>query len=479
MGKKSGTVLMAKFKYQEIQQDIELAIESGVFNDAIPSVRRYAKEKSVSISTVQKAYEALELAGKIFAKPQKGYFIRQQQSQIKSVYGDIYHQVSTDNMLQQKVLYSLNDERVLPLSSTAPSSVLNNEVLLKKHHRKGFDPSIFKFHFEDEVQGSAKLRQSLSQYLFRQGFVCEPEQLHINAGRKEGLFVALVAAQALGGKVAVESPTSFFFQTVLQKLCKEVIEIPMQDDYESELALLDSAQTQVGFNTYLVNPSFNDPTGRVLSENDKLALIKWATNKGVVLIEYDRSELYFGDIRPKSLAQLASDVPGARVISICDFFDTISSRVCLGYVIGINMNERLLNAKLTTTEEPNLHTQNLIHSLIKSGEYDKLVVKLRHQLYKNYLSTLKILKQHIPDNLHFNVINGGPCLWFYLHDGSSIALWDKLIKLGIAIAPGSMFSFEQNYEEYFRITFALPWNNQLALSIRNLCLVASDFNKQN
>ncbi len=74
---------------------IEQAIELGVYDDRVPSIRNYAREKQVSISTVQKAFNALKLEGKIYSCPQKGYFIRKTDNDEKSPYGVAIEQIYT------------------------------------------------------------------------------------------------------------------------------------------------------------------------------------------------------------------------------------------------------------------------------------------------------------------------------------------------------------------------------------------------
>ncbi|OUS26552.1 hypothetical protein A9Q98_10640 [Thalassotalea sp. 42_200_T64] len=158
------------------------------------------------------------------------------------------------------------------------------------------------FDFVDEVQGNLGLRRALSQHFYKQGSICEPAHIHITSGRREGLLVALIATKSVASSVAIESPSSFYFQALVKHFCKEVIEVPMQNDYLLELKLLDQAWHKHKFKTYLVNPNFNDPTGRVLSVQDKMNLIKWAVSRDVTLIEYDRGELFFGTQKPASLA---------------------------------------------------------------------------------------------------------------------------------------------------------------------------------
>lgn len=460
---------MADFKYQHLQRELEQNIHAGVYGVKLPSVRSYAKQKQVSISTVQKAYEALERNGLISAEAKKGYFLCQPSDILKANYGKDYQRVSSKDAQEKQVLLSLNDDSLLPLSSTAPSSVLNNAPLLSKLHKKAFDGSIYQYHIEDEVQGNADLRQTISLYLSRQNNLINPNDIHIVAGRKEALLAGLVAANSLGNTVAVEAPTSFYFQSAITRLCNNIIEIPIQKNYDEEIKLLDKAYLEHRFTCYLVNPSFHDPTGRLLTETQKLALLEWAEKRQVTLIEYDRSELHFGAMKPKSLAHLANSFNNVSLISIQDFFDTVSTRVCLGFVICKNISEAFAQAKHTVTEDPNLHTQNLINELIHTGQYETRLLLLQQTLQQNYLKTQEIFQQNLPKHAKFESIHGGPCIWLYTPEKSSTEIWQQLIKQNVAIAPGSLFGNNEEFHHYFRFTFALPWNSKLALSMHKIC----------
>ncbi|TMP44739.1 PLP-dependent aminotransferase family protein [Pseudoalteromonas citrea] len=459
---------MSEYKYKALQGMLEHNIKAGVFSNKLPSIRAMAKNRQVSMSTVQKAYEGLELLGLIQARPKQGYFICEYN---ELDYGSGYQRIVVDELDEQQVLLTLNDENLVPLSATAPSSVLNNHRLLSQLHNKSFDKSMYQFRVKDDVQGGAQLRQTISQFLWRQDHVISPENIHIISGRREGLVSALTASGALGNTVAVESPTSFYFQSVIMRLCKNIIEIPMQTRFINELQLLDQAHKAYGFSTYLVNPSFNDPTGRVLSYSDKCALLAWAEQNAVTIIEYDRSELYFGTNKPVSLAQLASGFPKLSLISIQGFFDTVSTRICLGFAICINTGQVFAQAKHTLTEEPNLHTQNVINELICSGNYEKLLCQLRNKLRENYHCTLKIFEANLPNYITFLPVQGGPCCWFFTAEKSSSDIWQLLINEGVAIAPGAMFGSNDKFEHYCRITFALPWNPDLAIALKKFCQV--------
>ncbi|MCL1125042.1 hypothetical protein [Shewanella surugensis] len=289
----------------------------------------------------------------------------------------------------------------------------------------------------------------------------------------ECLLISLIATQALSGNIAIESPISFYFQSILKQFNADIIEIPIQNHYQDELELLSKAHQSQPFNTYLINPNFGDPTGRVLSNNEKQALILWAESHDVTIIEYDRGELHFGGNRPCSIASLVKQDSTCRIITIIDFYDTVSHTIALGYLICTNTLESCLFSKQLITEEPSINLQYMMIELMQSKQYDPLMRQLHSRLKTCYTSALDLLlpsfNQIKSSDFYYNQVEGGPCLWIKLPDNlSSETLWEIAISAQLSIAPGAMFSFNQDYDNYFRLTFALPWNAQMTAGIKRL-----------
>ncbi|WP_394147714.1 PLP-dependent aminotransferase family protein [Shewanella atlantica] len=471
---------MAEFKYRKIVDEVIRAIELGVISaqegDKLHSVREYAKIKGVGVSTVIQAYYELERLGWIYAKPKRGYFVSPRKALEQPDYGRSVNRVHAGQTLATAVQYSFNDPDILPLSCTAPSTVIDNELILNRLHRQVLKYRPYKLLMQDPIEGIAELREEICRHLLRSGQVFSKQQVLVTNGRQEGLLLALTAARAIGKTVAVESPVSFYFQATLKQFNADVIEVPMQSNYKDELALLSQAHQTQPFDTYLVNPSFADPTGRVLSVAEKLALIDWAAVHDVTLIEYDRGELYFGGVRPPNIASLVGEQGRCKVISIGDFYDTISPSISLGYLLCVNTFDACQFAKQTVAEEPGIALQHMVSTLLGSGEYQKLLFRLREQTRSNYQRTMGLLTAVLADSIYISRPDGGPCLWLKLPDGlSSEALWTKVIESKLSIAPGAMFSFNHSYDDYFRITYALPWDERMESGITRLAKVLRDF----
>src|SRR5690606_24435659 len=64
--------------YHQLAESLQQLIEQGTLRPGhrIPSVRRMALQRDVSISTVIQAYTVLENRGLLEARPQSGYYVR-------------------------------------------------------------------------------------------------------------------------------------------------------------------------------------------------------------------------------------------------------------------------------------------------------------------------------------------------------------------------------------------------------------------
>ena len=70
--------------YEQITNQIKSSILSGELQEgaALPSIRRLAKELSISVITTKRAYEELEKAGFIYSVVGKGSFVAEQNLEV-------------------------------------------------------------------------------------------------------------------------------------------------------------------------------------------------------------------------------------------------------------------------------------------------------------------------------------------------------------------------------------------------------------
>ncbi|KPV94305.1 putative HTH-type transcriptional regulator YjiR [Pseudoalteromonas sp. P1-9] len=463
---------MAEFKYRQLFSYYQQLISNGELlpGDKLPSVRVLSKRHDVSISTATKVLSELEKVALIHAKPKSGYFVNGESKFKAHSYGcDVIYKRDLHALpLAQSVQYSFNDESILPLSCTGPSTVLDNETLLNKLHRKVLTQRPYRLKQDNFEAGLPKLRSTLAQHLSCNDFSYDSENILITHGRSDALSLAITSLGLLQKRVAIEAPCSFFINANMAQLQIDTVAIPMQANYADEIALLDKVYQAEPFSAYVFNPNFNDPTGRLLHDQDKKALVAWAQARDVVLIEYDRGELYFSGVRPKSIMHFLTPQDKTPAISIGDFSDTISFSFSLGYMVCHQCIELCLFTKHITVEKPDMASQMMLNEMISSLEYRKLLTRLRKAMWQQYTETLFIL-QPLEGYVDIPTISGGPCLWLKLpHSKSSEALFKRLIKHNVAIAPGKMFLTNAEFDNYFRVTFALPWQPRMVQGLNIL-----------
>jgi DNA-binding transcriptional MocR family regulator len=469
---------MAEFIYQNICNEISKAIDDGILldGDKLESVRQLAKNRKIGVSTAIHIYRTLERHGRIVAVAKKGYFVDNPNKRKAHSYGEVI--VTAKELCQLPLLnavqYSFSSPSILPLSCTSPSSVVDSEAILNSVHRKALTGRPYRIKNHNPIETSKALRIEIAKHLMLSGHRVKYQDILLVNGRNDGLLIALQACQLLKARVALEAPCSLYFQSIIEQLQIESVGIPMQADFTDELALLNKTFIEKPFAAYLINPNFNDPTGRALCETDKKLLINWAEKNAVILIEYDRGDLHFSGQRPAPLTTLLNSDSNCQVISITDFYDTVSDRLGMGYLICKNSYEQCLFSQQATSDYPLVSTQLMILALFQSGQYQRLLNKIRSQLSQQHLLMQRMLTEQLKDEIELGMLyisapTGGPCLWLGLPQGkSSHTLWQKLIKQNIAIAPGGMFVKQALFERYFRVTFGLPWDQTMETGVKNL-----------
>ena len=77
-----------------------------------------------------------------------------------------------------------------------------------------------------------------------------------------------------------------------------------------------------------------------------------------------------------------------------------------------------------------------------------------------------ILQKYLPSGCSYQLPQGGAVFWVKLPDGvdSSVLLY-RLMKKGIVVAPGYLFSSSNRYANYIRISYATDWTMDIENSI--------------
>jgi DNA-binding transcriptional MocR family regulator len=199
-------------------------------------------------------------------------------------------------------------------------------------------------------------------------------------------------------------------------------------------------------------------------ENKKL-LVELLTRKNIPLIEDDiYGELYFGKTRPKT----------------CKFFDThdmvlqcgsFSKSLAPGYRIGWAVPGKYKNKVVALKRMNNISTNTLLQEalsiFLQKGRYELHLRHLRKALHTQCLRYSQAIAEYFPESTRVTRPQGGFSLWIEMDEKiDAFKLHKQALKHNIGIAPGHIFSTQGQFQNYFRISYGLPYTERIDEGIR-------------
>ena len=205
------------FLYEHLADELGRAIDRGALRagDRLPSVRRLAEERSVSVSTVVEAYVRLENAGLVEVRPKSGHFVRRRgavvaeprpprpcQKPSRVTVSDAY----------TKILTAIRDPSLVAFGcATIDPSYLPIAQLSRIAAQVTREMTSLGARYE-AAPGLLTLRRQIARRAVEAGVALAEDDLCTTIGATEGLSLALRAVAKPGEVIAVESPAYFGVQ---------------------------------------------------------------------------------------------------------------------------------------------------------------------------------------------------------------------------------------------------------------------------
>ena len=447
--------------YQDIAEQTEKLIVDGILRagDRLPSVRQACRTHDISPITVTQAYYLLESRGLIEARPKSGYFVRARRGHVlpepamtHPAGGSTELQVS-DFIFQ--ILDSVRDTSVVPLGSSFPSPYLfpfhKLGRFLASAARK-FDPLAT---VTDLPPGNEELRRQLALRYMAHGASVSPEEIIITSGAMEGLNLCLQAVTQPGDLIAIESPTFYAGLQASERLGLKVIEIPSHPREGVSLTALEEAFSHHPIKACLLMLNFANPTGSLVTEERKMALLELLHRYQVPLIEDDvYAELYFG--RQAPLCSKAKDQDGL-VMHVSSFSKCLAPGYRLGWVAAGRYAHQIQRLKLSTSLATTVPVQIALADYLKHGAFENHLRQLRRKLAEQQAALVAAVEHHFPDSTRLALPQGGYFLWLELpKQVDTLLLHQQALARGISIAPGPIFSAKREFGHHLRLNFGHP-----------------------
>jgi GntR family transcriptional regulator/MocR family aminotransferase len=236
----------------------------------------------------------------------------------------------------------------------------------------------------DDVAGWRPLREALALHLFEwRGIVCDAEQIVITGGARDSYALLARAFLKRGETAIVEDPGFPAARLMLQEAGIRLLPIPVDSDGIVTTALATAPPTQMA----LVTPSRQFPLGGTLPLARRAALLDWAVEKKVILIEDDfDSEYRYAGIPISPLTCLDRN---ETVIYAGSFSRVLPASVRLGYlVVPWRLLARLKGYLALRGSHASLLPQPALATFIESGEYAGHIRRAR-RIYAERLHALE------------------------------------------------------------------------------------------
>ena len=240
--------------------------------------------------------------------------------------------------------------------------------------------------------GVPQLRTALAGYLNRvRHTVADPDRIVICTGYAQGIAL-LVGVLAAGGarRLALEDPSSGDDALPATRAAGlEVAGIPVDRD-GIRVDLLRAS----GADAVILTPSHQWPAGSVLSAANRAAVLRWAAERGAVVIEDDYDAEYRYDRTPVGALQgLAPD----RVVYAGSASKTLAPGLRLGwFVVPGHLAEPMAAAKIAADRGSPALEQLALADLITRGEFDRHLRRMRPVYRRRRDALLAALARRLP-----------------------------------------------------------------------------------
>ncbi|WET68175.1 PLP-dependent aminotransferase family protein [Sphingobacterium sp.] len=463
---------MKSYKFEIFTQAIEKNIKSGIYKPGqkLPSVREVKDYYGLSMSTVQSGYEYLMIIGLVESVPKSGYYVSAKNEMLAEPGGLRRTPVVRDAIFEKGLGVTTASPVRRGFSEfnvAAPGDLLVPQKLLLRTMQQVIreqGAGLLRYY---PSNGSVQLKDNIIRRAASYQTLLHADELLITDGALQALYIALAAVCEAGDIVAVESPCVFSALEVIRVLKLRVIEIPVLAKDGFDIDFFRQACQESAVKAVVLTPNFHNPTGILLSDEQKIALLAIAHQYHVAVIENDiYGDLNFQGSRPSTLKQF--DESGL-VMTYSSYSKTLAPGIRLGWLSTGRFLKDAEQIKFALGSTVSPLNQETVNRLIGSSSYDRHIRSLKMQLAKNAYLATNLIASSFPEKTKVITPAGGYNLWVKMPESTDMAdFYAQCEKIGARFTPGYTFSFSNTFEHYFRLVIADKFSDKRIEAIQHI-----------
>ena len=313
--------------------------------------------------------------------------------------------------------------------------------------------------------GLPELRQALCRYLEEEKSIkVRPSNILITSGALQALQLISVCIVPPRSAAFIESPSYIKSLNVFQSAGTVLESIPMDD--EGMMPWIISKRFSMGRTILYTIPTFQNPTGSVMSTERRDEILRFCRSNRIPIIEDDvMGDLWFDERPPKPIKAL-DDTGSVIYIGSCS--KPFSPGLRIGWVVGPeSVIQRLADIKMQQDYGTGTLAQQVFARCLETGIYDEHLMKIRREMKRRRDLTLRILKKHFTGIASWNTPAGSYYVWLQLKGAPPIRrIFDAALAEKILINPGEMYDIRENFS--LRISYAYEDDDTLERSLVRL-----------
>jgi DNA-binding transcriptional MocR family regulator len=458
------TLTHEKPKFQQIIDQVVTAIEAGNLQagDKLPPERQLASRLNVNRSTVVRALEELVSLGWVVRKQGSGTQISDSRwGRLTEPRVNWRH--SLKGTLQEDSYLShlrelQKDKRYLDLATgELPVNLVPDFDLPNLTWE-----NILEEEKQVDATGYRPLKEAICRHLFfEQQLEVAQKDLLITSGAQQGVFLLLQVLLEAGDSIAIEDPSFLYALPIFAAAGIRLYGVPMDHD-GLKIAELEQLILQHKIKLIMVNPSFQNPTGKVMSYNRRKALIALSLRYQIPIVEDD----VFGDLafsrREPTLKSLAPE----QVIYLGSLSKVFGSSIRVGWLVAHpTLIASLEDARHQMDFSMSVFPQVLAYSALSAPRFNLQREQLVAALKKRAAAFLAHLASVSADWL-IEPVQGGLYVWLtWRHHVLHRRDWQLFLNEKILISPSFIFSDDN---QSFRINYTRLEESQMDSFIQSL-----------
>jgi 2-aminoadipate transaminase len=274
-----------------------------------------------------------------------------------------------------------------------------------------------------------------------------------------------------GSRFLVEAPCYDRSLSILRRIGAEAEQIELAEDGLDLDAL--AAVLRAGDVVYTI-PTFQNPSGRTLSRENRMRLVELAQDAGALIFEDDP----YGELRfdGEPLPRLFELVDGDGVLFLSSFSKTVAPGIRTGYVIlPPDLVPEIEALVLEHYVSPAIFVEAALYDFVTSGRYEPNLERVREGLRIRRDAMMSALERELGESAMWSRPEGGYFLWLDLPAGvRGDMLLARASEEDVTFIKGADFFLHGGGDEAARLAFSFATAPEIEDGIARLGRLVRD-----